>query len=135
MMPYAPIYVIADKTNFFSNRLPSISLVQAEQNILGTNIARDVHTMFFNLTGMQGRNGTVVIGGKLTKEKVLAIDQLMSLCSNIILLGQVGFAFYCTMNNIEEPRVSVGARSVIKELLRCLQQELVVKPPEKLKRM
>lgn len=55
--------------------------------ILGTNILMDVQTIVHNILGMKGRYGTVLMGGKITKEKMLAIDEMMGFCDSIVLLG------------------------------------------------
>lgn len=114
LLPYSPIYILADKVNFFSSQLPSINSFSADQIVLGTNILRDVQTVIYNIQGMNGRHGVVIIGGDLTPDKLLAIDTLVAHCSSIILLGRIGFAFFCTMFDVDSDLVPPLHRKVIK---------------------
>lgn len=50
---------------------------------------------------MKDFKGVILIGGELTADKLLAIDTLVAHTTTIILLGKIGFAFYCTMIDIE----------------------------------
>ena len=134
-MPYAPTYIIADKYNFFNPLLPSINLFKADQTVLGTNILRDVQTIVYNVQGMENRNGVIIFGGDVDANKLLAIDTLIAHCSSIILLGRIGFAFFCTMHDIDSPLVPQLERRVIRQMLECFRDEMTIKPPVKLKRV
>jgi hypothetical protein len=62
---------------------------------------------------MEGREGTIIIGGEPTPEKLLAIDTLIAYTTNIFLLGRTGFAFYCTMHGIQHEYVTPTLRRAI----------------------
>jgi 3-phosphoglycerate kinase len=85
--------------------------------------------------GCQDRNGTLIIGGELSGDKLLAIDQLSGHLSSIVLLGKLGLAFYLTMYEIQSDIVSEAVREVIRNLLNVLKDESAEKPPQRLTRI
>ncbi|CAK77947.1 unnamed protein product (macronuclear) [Paramecium tetraurelia] len=135
LLPYGNIYIIGDRVNFFSRFYPSIIHMNADQTILSSAIAKDIHILCHNLMGCQDRNGTLILGGDLTGDKLLTIDQLSGHLSSIVLLGKLGLAFYLTMYEIPSDLVSEAVRDVIKNLLNVLRDESTEKPPQRLTRI
>ncbi|CAD8058113.1 unnamed protein product [Paramecium primaurelia] len=135
LLPYGNIYIIGDRVNFFSRFYPSIIHMNADQTILSSAIAKDIHILCHNLMGCQERNGTLILGGDLTGDKLLTIDQLSGHLSSIVLLGKLGLSFYLTMYEIPSDLVSEAVREVIKNLLNVLRDESTEKPPQRLTRI
>ena len=63
---------------------------------------------------MSDVKGVILFGGELSADKLLAIDTLVAHTSTIVLLGKIGFAFYCTINDIETDLVPAVQRATIK---------------------
>lgn len=62
----------------------------------------------------------MIIGGELSGDKLLVIDQLAGHVSSIILMGKMGLAFYLTMYDIQSDLINESVRNVIKNLLNTL---------------
>ena len=92
-------------------------------------ISKDISTICYNIQGCLNKNGTVIIGGDLSGNKLLAIDQLSGHVSTIILMGNIGLAFYLTMYDIKSDLINNSVRGVILNLLSTMKEESKEKPP------